>query len=231
MSTYEAGANFLPSVSGGPRSNGSTNGVGRALNICREYWMIYRGPGFLASYDLALPHPSDGRRSGMGWGKSRITRRRESLVLYNSFNTLCIHIKAPNSSTAHNRSEKVYVIVTLSVKTPYRIFTSVCMVHFSTCWHVFLFVYHLFANDGFFRWLIIYANVNWSICLQCKLPLISLQRYQWLYSKRNMVYCIGPCAGVDYTITSPYVDSRVDSNTCTTGNPLSQTRLYPPVKD
>ncbi len=31
---------------------------------------------------------------------------------------------------------------------------------------------------------------------------------------------IGPSAGVDYSITSPYVDSRVDSNTCTTVNPL-----------
>ncbi len=78
----------------------------------------------------------------------------------------------------------------MSVKTPYRFFTSVCMVHFSTYKHVFLFVYHLFATDGFFRWLIIMATSfdRYVFTLQCKLPSISLQRYQWLYSKRNMVY-------------------------------------------
>ncbi len=44
----------------------------------------------------------------------------------------------------------------------------------------------------------------------------------------------------DLTITSPYVHSRVDSNTFTMGNPmpvekstsiLCQSRLYPPVRD
>ncbi len=42
----------------------------------------------------------------------------------------------------------------------------------------------------------------------------------------------------ELTITSTYVDSRIDSNTCTTGNPMSEPtltlchrRLYPPVRD
>ncbi len=46
----------------------------------------------------------------------------------------------------------------------------------------------------------------------------------------------GPYAGVDYN--SPYVHSRVNSNTFTMGNPmpesiltLCQSRLYPPVRD
>jgi hypothetical protein len=49
---------------------------------------------------------------------------------------------------------------------------------------------------------------------------------------------MGPYAGVDFFLTSPYVHSRVDSNTCTMGNPmpesaltLCQRRLYAPVKD
>jgi hypothetical protein len=68
--------------------------------------MIYRGPGFLAivwfgSSPTPLPLscqrivslPSllvtDGRE-GRGWGRSQIIRRRESLVLYKSFNNLCL---------------------------------------------------------------------------------------------------------------------------------------------
>jgi hypothetical protein len=57
---------------------------------------------------------------------------------------------------------------------------------------------------------------------------------------------MGPYAGADYSITSPYVCSRVDFNTFTKGNPvrvdlnpmtestltLCQSRLcYPPVRD
>ncbi len=49
-----------------------------------------------------------------------------------------------------------------------------------------------------------------------------------------MVYGILPLL----TITSPYVDARVDSNTFIMGNPmpestltLRQSRLYPPVRD
>ncbi len=49
-------------------------------------------------------------------------------------------------------------------------------------------------------------------------------------------WCMGPNAGVD--LTSPYVVSRVDTNTFTMGNPLPestltlcQSRLYRPVRD
>ncbi len=35
----------------------------------------------------------------------------------------------------------------------------------------------------------------------------------------------------ELTITSPYVRFRVDSNTFTMGNPICQSRLYPPVRD
>ncbi len=83
----------------------------------REYWMIYRGQGFLAvvwlgglllhSFPLPLPSVSstgegdtyedwererqlaDGRGEGSGWGRSQIIRRRESLFLYKLCNTLC----------------------------------------------------------------------------------------------------------------------------------------------
>jgi hypothetical protein len=37
---------------------------------------------------------------------------------------------------------------------------------------------------------------------------------------------MGPYAGVDY-ITSPYVDSRVDSNITTMGNPLPESTVSP----
>ncbi len=74
-----------------------------------EYWMIYRGPVFLAvvwfgSSPTPLP-PSvskisqpfcvstieltDGRE-GKGWESSQTTRQWESLVLYISLNTLCM---------------------------------------------------------------------------------------------------------------------------------------------
>ncbi len=76
------------------------------------YWMIYRGPGFLAvvwfgSSPTPSPPPvsksrpathrktkkerqfADGRR-GKGWARSRIIRPLESLVLYKSFNNLCV---------------------------------------------------------------------------------------------------------------------------------------------
>jgi hypothetical protein len=68
---------------------------------------IYRGPGFLRSYDSAFQDPlppvskmslflcispvelTDGGREGKrGWARSQIIRRRESLVLCKSFNTL-----------------------------------------------------------------------------------------------------------------------------------------------
>ncbi len=61
------------------------------------YWMVYRGPGFLSD-DMASPLPlskretkkerqlTDGRGGRRGWGRRQIIRRRESLVLYKSFN-------------------------------------------------------------------------------------------------------------------------------------------------
>jgi hypothetical protein len=74
--------------------------------------MIYRGPGFLAvvwfgsspiplppspistlSIFLSLPVCRRSRfltREGRGWGRSQIIRWGESLVLYKSFNTLCL---------------------------------------------------------------------------------------------------------------------------------------------
>jgi hypothetical protein len=75
---------------------------------CREYWMIYRGPGFIAvvwygsSPTHSLPPVSKlslflslsvCRRTRAfwlerGWERSQIIRRRESLVLYKLFNAL-----------------------------------------------------------------------------------------------------------------------------------------------
>ncbi len=77
----------------------------------REYWMIYRGPDFLAVAWFASsssPSPSSlvmqqvvalSRSSclspveltdrGGGWGRSQIIRQREYQVIYKSFNTLC----------------------------------------------------------------------------------------------------------------------------------------------
>ncbi len=83
--------------------------------VGREYWVIYRGPGFLAVLwfgssptpfplsfrsasclsfsvflcvaDQACWRPTGER--GRGWARSRIIRPQESLVFYKSFNTLC----------------------------------------------------------------------------------------------------------------------------------------------
>ncbi len=76
----------------------------------REYWMIYRGPGFLAGvWFRSSPTPSPPlpsvsstgdpeedwerektcwRERSEEWGRSQIIRRRENLVFYESFNTL-----------------------------------------------------------------------------------------------------------------------------------------------
>jgi hypothetical protein len=72
----------------------------------REYRMVYRGPGFLRSYDSApCPPPPPFHLSKLsfflslpvcrcstlrerGWARSQIIRRRESLVLNKPFNTL-----------------------------------------------------------------------------------------------------------------------------------------------
>ncbi len=74
----------------------------------RKNWMIYRGPGFLSFVYFGSPPPLPaasclsfsvflcvaGRaywREGVEGGRCQIIRRRESMVLYKSFNTLCLH--------------------------------------------------------------------------------------------------------------------------------------------
>jgi hypothetical protein len=82
----------------------------RYISQCREYWMIYRGLGFLviewfssspnphslvSELSLFLSIPVCRRSSWMTgegrqvWGRNQIIRRRESHVLYRSFITLC----------------------------------------------------------------------------------------------------------------------------------------------
>ncbi len=94
----------------------------------KEYWMIYRGTGFLATYNLAPPHPFpapspisklDRRHTGKvrkrenmltgedrgGWGRSQIIRWRESLVLYKLFKTLwCGRFFCVKSTVQRDRS-------------------------------------------------------------------------------------------------------------------------------
>ncbi len=68
----------------------------RGLLVGREYWVIWRGPGFLAVVWFAPPPPLSRQQvvslsssscwregGGGGWGRS------QSLVFYESFNTLC----------------------------------------------------------------------------------------------------------------------------------------------
>ncbi len=77
----------------------------------REYWRIYRGPGFLmvvwfgSSPSPSLPLPSEARQAThrksekekqlahgrWGWARSRNIRPQKSLVPYKSFNTLWFH--------------------------------------------------------------------------------------------------------------------------------------------
>jgi len=62
----------------------------------REYWMIYRGPGFLAvCLFLSLPTVSPveltDERGGSGWARSHFREPRESLVLYKSFSNLWLN--------------------------------------------------------------------------------------------------------------------------------------------
>ncbi len=84
------------------------------IHTRRKCWMIYRVPGFLAvvwfgssptlfplsrqqvvslspSSYVSPVEPTHWGGGGMWWGRSQIIRRRESLVLYKSFNTLCTH--------------------------------------------------------------------------------------------------------------------------------------------
>jgi hypothetical protein len=83
-----------------------------SLGFPREYWMIHRGPGFLAvvwfgsspspppssvsKFSIVLSLPvglTDGEEGGKGVGRSQIIRWRESLVLYRSSNTLWVSPK------------------------------------------------------------------------------------------------------------------------------------------
>ncbi len=74
------------------------------IESLREYWMSYRGSGFLAHTSssllsrqqlVSLSHPFcvspvklTERRGGRGWAWSRIVRPQESFALYKPFNTL-----------------------------------------------------------------------------------------------------------------------------------------------
>ncbi len=71
------------------------------LYVWREYW-IYRELGFLAvvwfgsspttSYPVSRQKARPATHGGEGVGESQIIRWREGLVLYKSFNTLCIYL-------------------------------------------------------------------------------------------------------------------------------------------
>ncbi len=90
-------------------------------NICtpREYWIIYRGPSFLAVvWFRLLPHPfspsarprkRDNLLSGRGWGRSQVLRRRESPVLYKSFNTLCAHCSVQGKVRAEHKLKQMMI--------------------------------------------------------------------------------------------------------------------------
>ncbi len=88
-----------------------------SIGYPREYWIIYRGPDFLRSYDLAPRHPLPpstvgnvslsvilcvaGRaywreEGGRGLAKRQIIRPWESLSLYKSFNTLRVRVTLYN---------------------------------------------------------------------------------------------------------------------------------------
>jgi len=72
----------------------------------REYWLIYRGPGFLAVVCFGSSPPplppscqqlvslsqSSEISAGRGWARSQIIPGRESLILCKSFNTLWLEV-------------------------------------------------------------------------------------------------------------------------------------------
>ncbi len=86
------------------------NSIGARVATCtaREYWMIYRGPGFLAIVWFGSPPtpspsvsstgdaPEDWERETTCWrekvGGSQIIRWLESLVLWKSFNILSVFL-------------------------------------------------------------------------------------------------------------------------------------------
>jgi hypothetical protein len=69
-----------------------------ATGLHREYLLIYRVPEQCMIWLLSLPLSSSFSLSlsfsGRGWLRSQIMRQRESLIIYNSFNTLwpAVHI-------------------------------------------------------------------------------------------------------------------------------------------
>ncbi len=111
----------------------------------REYWMIYRGPGFLAVVwfgSCPIPFPSlpsvsstkktekkkrqlADERVGRGWGRSQIIRRRESLVLNKSFNALwgsiirsLLFIRNPIACVSILNTNKLYNIRNVCIIAP-----------------------------------------------------------------------------------------------------------------
>jgi hypothetical protein len=102
---------------------------GYSLVCSREYWMISREPGFLASVWLLAPRPpsppsngetqEDGKREPncrrrkrgrKGGARSRIIWSQESLVLYKSFNPFCHRIiVALHSHPPVGWEEKIHV--------------------------------------------------------------------------------------------------------------------------
>jgi hypothetical protein len=54
---------------------------------------------FSLSLSVSLLELTDGNEGARRWGRSQSIRRRESIVLYKSFNTLC-HIRLDRQSTA-----------------------------------------------------------------------------------------------------------------------------------
>ncbi len=80
--------------------------AGQCCLRLREYWMIYRGSGFLGVVWFSSPPPlpsvsstgdtnEDNLFTGEGGGRNEIGRRRESLVLYKSFNTISVPPSLP----------------------------------------------------------------------------------------------------------------------------------------
>jgi hypothetical protein len=91
------------------------------LSQSREYWMIYRRPGFLAvvwfgsshsllsarcfSFSIILcvadrAHSLTGEGRRRGWEGSQMILQRESMVLYKSFNTLWVKIFQKDNITS-----------------------------------------------------------------------------------------------------------------------------------
>ncbi len=120
--------------------------IKHAIVCGREYWMIYRGPGFDAFvYDLAPVHPLPPpplpsasclsssaflwvacraywreRGEGMGWARSQIIRPRKRLVLYKSFSSLWLEVSTPRTLSWRF----LYVVFILIIQLTWREFVS-----------------------------------------------------------------------------------------------------------